>query len=140
MTDEKPVWADRPSQMSQLGFYLACLIFSPLLIPAFFGIARWLDLRCTRYELSTQRLMYHHGVLTRRHDPIELFRVKDCSCEKTLWQRFFSLSTLTLISSDATHPKFKIQHVRQGQKLEKVIRELVKTRREELGVRELDTH
>lgn len=56
------------------------------------------------YQLTTQRFLHQTGVLTRRTDRIEVIDIDDVSFSQGLIERFFSVGTIVLTSSDRSHP------------------------------------
>src|SRR5688500_11036385 len=96
--DEQTVWKGTPSQIINLGTFVVCL-FAIILFAGLFlflnqpsvrwllaggmviafsiGFVRWLQTHCRVYEVTTQRIKTSNGVLSRRTDEFELYRVKD---------------------------------------------------------------
>ena len=64
------------------------LVVGPLL--------RW---RTTHYVITTHRLLFRAGVLTRRGRDIGLSRITDVSYRQTLWERLVNSGTLTIESA-----------------------------------------
>ena len=60
----------------------------------------------TRYMLSEDRLFLSKGFLSVRDDEILLYRVRDISTSRTLFQRLLGLGTVTVLSSDKTCPRW----------------------------------
>ena len=66
-----------------------------------------LPLSFTRYALSDDRLFLSVGFFSVKDDDILLYRVRDISVRRTLWQRLFGVGTITIQSSDKTHPSLE---------------------------------
>ena len=73
MADERTEWTGTPSQMQNLGWFIACL----LLIPIPWAIWRWMVTRNTVYTLTDQRLSIRRGVFNRVTEDLELYRVRE---------------------------------------------------------------
>ena len=58
-----------------------------------------LPLSFTRYKLSEDRLFLSVGFLSIQDDEVLLYRVRDITTSRTLWQRLFGVGTVTVISS-----------------------------------------
>ena len=129
MEEERVVWEGRPSQMVNLGTYVACALLLWLVVPVFVAAQRFLQLHCTRYRLTTERFEITKGVLSRRVDQIELYRVKDLSVEEPLWLRLVGRGNLIVRSSDRTHPVLVLQGLRECRMLRDRVRGLVEKRR-----------
>lgn len=151
---EVKLWTGHSSQWVHLGYYLVCLFLAAaalagipftagislvgLLIPAGMWAARWWVTRTTLYELTTQRLRIRSGILNRRLDELELYRVKDYVLEQPLLLRFLGLGNLTLISSDATTPRVALRAITDAEGLRELLRNAVQTERDRKRVREMD--
>lgn len=71
-----------------------------------------LPLSFTRYALSEDRLFNSVGFLNIRDEEMLLYRVRDLSVSRTLWQRLFGVGTVTVTSSDKSQPVLQLQNVR----------------------------
>lgn len=137
---ETQVWTGRPSQIVNLGGFIACTLFCWLVIPIFVAIWRYLLVRTMRYELTTQRFRVTHGVLARRTDELELYRVKDTAFSQTLFQRLFGLGSIAMATSDESTPLALIAGIpaSRARELREQIRNLVEDLRDRKRVREID--
>jgi uncharacterized membrane protein YdbT with pleckstrin-like domain len=138
MDMEQVEWEGRPSPVDLLGTFALCGLFVWLVVPVFVAGWRWLELYCTRYTLTNERLRVATGVLVKRIDEIELYRVKDTALEIPLHLRFFGRAHVVLMTSDQSHSIVRLQAVKDAETLRNQIRGLVERRRESKGVRELD--
>ena len=57
---------------------------------------RW---RTTHYVVTTHRLLFREGILSRRGRDIGLSRITDVSYRQTLWERIINSGTLTIESA-----------------------------------------
>ena len=136
---EEMIWTGKPSQMSNFGTYLLCILFSwLLLIPVFIMLWKWIVLNSKKYELTTQRLKAKSGVFSQHVDELELYRVKDYRIEKPFWLRIYSLGNVILETSDKTTPIFILEAVKGPEKIKDRIRDLVEKVRDSKQVREVD--
>ncbi|MCC7003627.1 MAG: PH domain-containing protein [Gemmatimonadaceae bacterium] len=137
---ETQVWTGRPSQIANLGAFVWCALLCWLVIPIFVAMWRYLLVRTMRYELTTQRFRVTSGVLARRTDDVELFRIKDSALTQTLFQRLFGLATISMATSDESSPVAVIASIPAGRarELREEIRNLVEDLRDRKRVREVD--
>lgn len=63
------------------------------------------------YRLTNRRLFVSTGLLRRRRDQMELLRVKDVYTRQTLTERWLSLGTVIVVSSEKELPIFYITGV-----------------------------
>lgn len=152
--NEEILWKGGPSQLLNLGKFVAAglmavgigvlavftspLVWVALVLPLAWAIWCFLQIRCRRFELTTQRLRLFSGVLNQRIDEIELYRVKDMTMERPLWLRMFGLSTLSLLTSDRSHPKVQICAITEATDLRETLRKQVEFWRDKKRVREVD--
>jgi uncharacterized membrane protein YdbT with pleckstrin-like domain len=83
-------------------------------------------------------LRIRSGVLNRRLDELELYRVKDYAMEQPLFLRLVGLGNLTIITSDATNPQVVILAIHDVEKVREKLRTAVQSERDRKRVRQLD--
>ena len=101
---------------------------------------RWLRNVGRRHRLTDQRLIISSGILMKRIDEIELYRVKDVTVDFSLLNQMVDIGTISLRSSDATTKGgvFQLVGVPRARELREQLRTLVDKARRERGVREMD--
>ena len=137
---ERLLWQGRPSQVVNMGTFILCGLFCWLVVPIFVALWRWLEVRCLLYELTNQRFRVTHGVLNRRMDELELYRVKDTVFEQPFFLRLFSLANILIASSDIATPRAAIRALpaEEARRLRETIRGCVENLRDKKRVREVD--
>lgn len=90
-----------------------------------------MPLSFTRYALSEDRLFLSVGWLSIRDDELLLYRVRDISVQRTLWQRLLGVGTLTVTSSDKTSPTLQLKNIKQPM----AVKEILHTQVEEMKLR-----
>jgi len=68
------------------------VLLTVVLVP----VLRW---RTTHYVITTHRLLFREGILTRRGRDIGLSRITDVSYRQSLWERIINSGTLTIESA-----------------------------------------
>jgi len=118
----------------------ATLALCVVAIGVFIIAAKWLRNIGTRYKLTDQRLIVRTGILLKREDEIELFRVKDIRVDYSLINQLVDIGTITLRSSDTTTRggDFSLENIPQARRRREVLRTLVDDARQRRGVREVD--
>jgi len=137
-TEERTVWLGTPSQVINLGAFLLLGLFFWLVIPLFIILWKWLVVKNMKYELTTERLRMRHGVLNKKLDELELYRVRDYKLDQPFFLRIFSLANIILQTSDRSHPTVIIQAIPDAENLREQLRTYVEACRTRKGVRELD--
>lgn len=136
--DEELVWEASPSQAVNAGTYILCALFCWLIIPLIWGLWRWLEVRSTRYQLSTERLRMVSGVFSRRFEEVELYRIRDTAYAEPFWLRLFGAGNIELRSSDASTPFLVLWAVPDGEAVRQQIRRQVETARRRQRIRSLE--
>lgn len=131
---EGEVWSGGPSQWVNFPWFLAVL----LILPIPYTLWRVLVVRCERYTLTTQRLLHDSGVLRRRSDQIEIYRIKDSTSRQSVLQRIVGIGDVELDTSDRSHPTFTLRAVRDHRAVQDIVRERTEAVRRERKVREID--
>lgn len=114
-------------------------------LPALFGaiagiclILRVLQVRSTRYEITPEELKIYSGIFRRKHEYIELYRVKDFKIERPLGYRLFGLGILIIYTSDKTAPVLRMEAIKAPEDTYTVLRGFVERGRREKRVFEVD--
>ncbi len=154
--EETILWKGSPSQWTNLGVYLLCLIFAAVVIVAYaltsvgtlvlvalalpvtFAFARWLATRTHVYQVTTERVLETTGVLSRRTSEIELYRVRDYTLDEPFWLRLVGCGNIVLSSADRSTPELLLRAVPHASGLKDQIRTHTETMRQRRGVRDLE--
>jgi uncharacterized membrane protein YdbT with pleckstrin-like domain len=102
------------------------------------ALGRWITRRATRYQLTTERLRITTGVLTTTTEDIELRRVRDSSVVRPFMLRLVGLGEVRIRSADTTAPAVTLHAVRDPDRLQETVRNLVEGLIRRHGVREID--
>lgn len=155
--NEKPesiIWEGSESQILNLGTFIITLLITitlvvislmtiPLLIfliiiPLGYGLWKWLVIKFNKYKITTERILYSTGILTRKTETLELYRVKDLKLYEPFWLRIFGFGMIELQTSDETTPKFMLKAIPKPQELSDLIRKSVESRRDSKRVRGIE--
>jgi len=72
-----------------------------------------MPLSFTRYALTEDRLFLSVGFFTVKDEEILLYRIRDISTTRTLWQKLFGVGTVTVVSSDKTMPTLVLKNIKK---------------------------
>ena len=90
-----------------------------------------MPLSFTRYALSEDRLFLSVGFLSIKDEEVLLYRIRDISSQRSLWQRIFGVGTVTVVSSDRTMPTLVLKNIKDPMRIKEVIHNQV----EEMKIR-----
>ncbi|MCK4752374.1 MAG: PH domain-containing protein [Planctomycetes bacterium] len=102
------------------------LAFEELRIIAGWGISvlvllvllfKMVQLKMTYYEVSAERIEWSRGILDRRIDNIDMFRVVDLQMRRSMLDCIFSIGTVKLMTTDKSDPEFEFEKVRRPREL-----------------------
>jgi membrane protein YdbS with pleckstrin-like domain len=81
-----------------------------------------LKLKMIYYEVSDDRIEWSRGILDRRVDNIDMFRVIDLKMRRSLLDCIFGVGSVALITTDKTDPEFEFEKVRDCRDLYDIIK------------------
>ena len=157
--EETLVWRGTPSQWTNFGTYLFCLLLAAgvlavyflipaanqkplvllgLLVPALWLLSAWIGIRCRRYEITSERVKITTGLLSRQTNELELYRVRDYSVIEPFWLRLVGCGNIVLVTADRTTPQIVLRAVPRAQSLKDQIRTHTERMRQRRGVRDLE--
>ena len=160
---EETVWRGSVSQWKNFGFFVLHLLialaivaaflalrrssavqnFSPyilllLVVPIFIAAKRYLQTKCTVYEITTERLKTTDGILSKVTETLEFYRIKDIERRQPFLYRLCGIESVQLNTSDTSSPLIVMEAVPRAAGLADVIRNHVEIIRQQKGVREID--
>lgn len=136
--DTGTVWSDNEGQISNLGYFIFCILFCWLVIPVLMLLWRYLATRVHTYEISAERLLERSGIFVRDTEELELYRVKDIAIEEPLIHRIFGRGSVTLVTSDRSTPQVILNCIPDPRFVAVLLRNQVERCRVSKGVREID--
>lgn len=83
----------------------------------------------TTYKVTNQRIIIETGILTKCSNEVELFRVRDLSTKRNLFERLIGVGDIEFISTDASLPNFSFQNLREYEKVKELVRNAVREQR-----------
>jgi len=104
---------------------------------------RWLKNRTSTYVLEGGRLFMRQGIIMRREDEIELYRIKDIKADFSIFQQMFNTGDLTITSTDGTgsanwQASIRVADLTDARGLREELRKRVERSRKRHAVREID--
>ena len=113
LTDEQKVLFAQYRFIAGIG--LAILVVLLLLIKTF-------QLKMIYYEVTTDRIEWSRGILDRRVDNLDMFRVIDLKLRRSLLDCIVGVGTVGLITTDKTDPEFQFEKIRRVRDLYDIIK------------------
>lgn len=155
MNEEQTIFRGSPSLLTRFGsLFLGFLLCAGGIIAAVLAPdpARWFGAglaalafcyllgvvivnRSTSFEVTTQRIRFRRGILTKRTDEMELYRTIDTTLVEPLSLRMFGLGTIELRTSDASTPIVRLEAIHGARKLREQLRQHIEECRDRKRVR-----
>jgi len=79
-------------------------------------------LKMTRYEISADRIEWSRGLLDRKVDNLDMFRVIDLKLRRSLLDCIIGVGTVALTTTDKSDPDFTFEKIRNSRRLYDVIK------------------
>jgi len=98
-----------------LGVGLAVVVTLALLL-------KLLRLKMTYYEVTPERIEWSRGILDRKVDNLDMFRVVDLKLRRSLLDCLLGIGTVELITTDKTDPQFEFEKIRHARGLYDIIK------------------
>lgn len=84
-----------------------------------------MPLSFTKYKLTEDRLFVEMGFISTKYEEVVLYRVRDISLSRNLWQKLFGVGTIIVQSSDKTLPVMEIKNVKVSFEVKELIHKCV---------------
>ncbi|HEX2922665.1 MAG TPA: PH domain-containing protein [Chloroflexota bacterium] len=118
--------------------YVLAVLAVLVLILAVIAFKKYLDLRCTRYLATTERLRITRGIFSRRTDDTELYRVDDTLLEQPFLLRLVGRGNVVLVTSDRSTPNIVLRAIPKAGALRDNMRPHVEACRDRKRTRVID--
>jgi DNA-directed RNA polymerase subunit RPC12/RpoP len=133
--EEREIFNVNPAWRAFLGWIILGALLSVVVVGLLILLWVWLKTISLNYRLTTQRLFVRQGIISRRIDELELFRVKDVRVIQSFWQRLIGYGTVLVISTDDLTPNVALIGLTDPVEIKEHIREHFKEARRRERVR-----
>jgi uncharacterized membrane protein YdbT with pleckstrin-like domain len=132
------LWASQEGQVVNFWVYVLAGLTFWLVIPLIWAAYRYLRTSMHRYELTDQRLLEYSGIVVKRIESLELYRVVDIRVDGTVLQSLFGRGQVRLMTSDQSTPQVTLNAVAAPAEVASRVREAVERCRVAKGARAFD--
>ena len=104
---EEVLFEGRPALVPSLGVLLLAIVtFGLWLLP------RWWHRGSTLYRLTTRRIVVETGLLSKRLEQIDLYRIADYTVDRPFGQRLLGTGNLLLRTFDKSTPELNVHEIK----------------------------
>lgn len=107
---------------------------------SFVLLYRLIYLRRTRYYIGREQIISKHGVLSRKTDYMEQYRIVDFVEHQSFMQQLCGLKTVRIFSTDRNTPQLDLVGIRRNLDVVRLIRERVEYNKLKKGIYEITNH
>lgn len=104
---EETFFAGHPAAIRSFGALLAVILTVGIA-----WIVLWIRSRGTSYRITSQRIVIEKGLLSKRMDQIDLYRIVDYVVERPIGQRLLGTGNIVIDAMDKTTPELRIDGIR----------------------------
>ncbi|WP_437549862.1 PH domain-containing protein [Sorangium sp. So ce367] len=125
-----------PSWKAWFWSYLAAGVLSLVLVGLIWlGILHW-KRKSLRYKITDRTIDYEAGLLTRRIETLQLWRVLDIDLRQTFMQRLLDVAEIRVFTKDASDPELVIRGLPASRELFEALKNAAELARQQrvLGV------
>ena len=100
---------------------------------------RYIYLRRIRYDITAEQLVCERGILLRKVDYMELYRIVDFQEKQSILQQICGLKTVSILSMDRSATA-NILGMKRSDRIVTLIRERVEYNKRKKGIYEITNH
>jgi uncharacterized membrane protein YdbT with pleckstrin-like domain len=124
--------------LGNLALPLSIALWVLMVLVLLYAIKKYLDIRYRIYTITDQRIRVTRGILSKRTDGLELYRVDDTLLLEPFILRLVARGNVRLVTSDHTNPEILIQAVPHARQLWEQLRMSVEACRDRKRTRVVD--
>ena len=103
-----------------------------------FILVPWIKSKMVAYKITNYRIDVEKGLLSKRHDTLELWHVEDIRMNQSLLDRILGVGTVTVISHDDTTPQLPMRGLPHPRPLYETLKQRVIAVKRQRGVVKMD--
>lgn len=111
-----------PNQAFAIGRYRVLAGVGVAALVVLVLVLKTLALKMIYYEVNADRIEWSRGILDRRVDNIDMFRVIDLKMRRSLLDCIFGIGTVALVTTDKSDPEFIFEKMRYSRDLYDIIK------------------
>jgi len=131
---EEVLFEGRPALVPSLGVLGLAIVTLGIYL-----LVRWVQVLGLHYRITTSRVVVETGVLGKKLEQLDLYRITDYQVERPFSQRVLGTGNIVLITVDKTNPRVEVKSLKTDVvALYEAIRKATEVDRGRRGVRMVD--
>jgi uncharacterized membrane protein YdbT with pleckstrin-like domain len=86
------------------------------------------------YVITNERLFVKSGLISKKEEELELYRVKDVKVTQSLRERAQKIGQIEIISTDKTTPNISLKNVKNPFEVKEILRNAIRESKKENNV------
>ena len=111
-----------PNEIAAIQKYRVIVGLSLMAAALLVYLFKIIKLKSTRYRVSTDRIEWSRGLLGKRIDNLDMFRIIDMSLNRGFFDGLVGIGVVVLITTDKTDPEFRFEKVGRAKQLYDIIK------------------
>lgn len=83
-------------------------LYYAIALPVFYAFWKWLEIRSMRLKITDQRIILREGILSKRTNETELYRVRDTTIDEPFFYRIFGCGHIKIFTTDEAEATLKL--------------------------------
>jgi membrane protein YdbS with pleckstrin-like domain len=106
---EETIWEGRPTWKAWAVKWILGWVLLPVIVGAFLLVPIWMRMRSQRWKITSRRIEVETGLLSKRVETLELWKIRDVELRQSVFDRMAGISCLLVTAHDGTSPLLEIR-------------------------------
>jgi uncharacterized membrane protein YdbT with pleckstrin-like domain len=115
------IWGWDRIQASNARFIIMALLIVPVAVIFW----QWIQVKFLFYEITNERIKITRGLLSKRTEELELYRVKDATLVEPFLMRMFNRGNIEIIAADPSSPNLVLEGIQDARPLREELRKFI---------------
>ena len=136
--DEELIWEGHPTWRAWALRWIFGWILLPVVVGLFLLVPVWARMKANRWKLTSRRIEIETGLLSKRVDTLELWRVRDVEFRQSVADRMVGVACIVVTAHDGSSPALEIRGVPGDRTIYDRLMAAVMNARQQRGVMNLN--
>ncbi len=109
-------------------------VLMPLAVATVFGLAVNIKRKSTKFRVTTTVIEYERGLVSKRIDVLQLWRIRDVVYKQNLVDRILGIAHVEVVAQDVKNPDFEIVGMPASRQLFEQLRDSIEIQRQAKNV------